>query len=170
MRKTPNALVLCLIGLLLAACSDDPVAPEPEPGIRLSLSSETLGPDETGSLSVAIKDVSGKVFALSLRIGYDPAVVEVEENDGYAPGGFLGSDALGIFQVDDGVIYLSLTDINDNGKALRSGSVGTITIRGLAPGVCHFMIDPENVRFIDATGTEVFVEGLELGEAMVTVE
>ena len=165
--KNTVLLLLCSLTMLVCGCSDDdPSIPDPDPGVQpsvqLTLTSETIGVGEESILSIILDDIDDSVFALSLRIGYDPAVVVVDEDTGFLIGDFMSADALALFQIQGRVLYLSLTDIGGTSKALKSGSIGTVTVEGMNADQCDFTIAVEDFRFIDAAGGDVLVTDLQV--------
>jgi hypothetical protein len=175
MGKSNSTLVMAIGILTLAAigCSDggDPVAPvDPLPGIAVSLSKNTVEIGEEASLSVSLNGVDAQVFALSIRIGFDEEVVNIDEETGFVVGDFIGNEAIALFQIEDEMIYISVTNIADKGKSLRSGAIGDILFSGASQGQCEFTVDPEDLRFIDATGAEMAVNGLEMTGIVVNIQ
>lgn len=165
-------LILCGLALLVCGCSgDDPAKPEPaQPSVLLSLASSTVDVGDPSVLSISLNEIGDSVFALSLRISYDPVLVEVDESSAFLAGEFFGTNEVVLFQVEPGVMYLSITEIADNGKALRSGLVGTVAMQALSAGQCDFSISGDDLRFIDATGADVEIQNLEITDVFLTVQ
>lgn len=172
-RKT--ILILWCLALLVCGCSgDDPANPEPgpsaSPSVHLSLADSLVDVGATGVLSISLNDIRDSVFALSLRVSYDPVFVGVDEHAAFLSGDFFGANTVALFQIEPGVMYLSITDIADNSKALKSGLVGTVALQGLSAGQCDFMVSVDDLRFIDATGADMVVKDLEISDVSLTVQ
>jgi len=96
--------------------------------------------------------------------------VEIDEDTSFSVGDFLGANAVALFQVEAGVIYLSITDIAGSSKALNSGTVGAVVVQGLSVGQCVFTIAIDDLRFIDAAGADVELADLEATEVSLSVQ
>jgi hypothetical protein len=120
-------------------------------------------------LSIDLTDVDERVYALSLRIGYSPAVVDVADGSAFSSGDILGANVVSLFRVESGVIYLAITRLANNAKTVKTGALGTIAIRGLSAGQCAFTVAAEDVHFVDAAGGAIAAPGLAVTGASVVV-
>ncbi len=160
----------CMLILGAGCGGDNPAEPEPTPTISVSLSDQIIHAGDTGSLSIALNDIDASVFAMSMRIEYAPAVLVIREQDAYGPGVYFGTDALALLQVDDGIMYLAITRIASKSADKNSGLVGEIAFNAQQNGQCDFIVNIDDVRFIDANGQNVEIPDLAIRETTLTVE
>jgi len=156
----------------LAGCGGDSVTPEPVPSPSLGLSpaSATVPAGEQGRITIKLNDIEGGAFAVSMRIDYDPGLVEISEGTAFSTGDFFGPDALAFFKVEPGVVHLSVTGIAGRSKALRSGDVGTITVQGRTPGECRFTVPREHLAIIGPSGSEIPTESLVVSGTSLSIK
>jgi hypothetical protein len=166
------ALILGCVLLAAGGCGeDDPAAPAtPDPALRLVADTGEIAVGESAVLRIEAADLDDGLFAMGLRIEFDDEIVAIDEDDGFAIGGLLGADAIALFQVEAGVVHLAVSGIAPEGKSYRSGLLGEMRVDGVAAGSSLFRIQPDQLVFIDESGEDLPVDGLEIEAVTLSVE
>lgn len=139
-RKTLSLMVLCplLFAASLSAgdvCAQETARIYPEPAQAL------VGEGQTTMVEVRIENVQN-LYALDIRLSFDPAVVEVADADPaedgiqVRPGDLLSVDftVKNVADNDQGTVWVALTQLNPSEPVSGSGTAFVITFKGKRQG------------------------------------
>lgn len=134
-----------ILGILLAvtllAASAHGAAAQATTRVVLSPASALVGEGQTAAVEVRVENVQD-LYGLDIRIGFDPAVVEVVDADAtqtgvqVRPGDLLSVDFMIRNTVDNaqGTIWYALTQLNPSEPVSGSGAVFIILFKGKQRG------------------------------------
>jgi hypothetical protein len=109
--------------------------------VQFAPATATVDAGQTVSVQVRIENVQG-LYGFDIRLGFDPAAVEVIDEDGSAegvqirPGDLLKSDFVVRNLADNaaGTVWYALTQLNPSEEVSGSGIAFTVTFRGKLAG------------------------------------
>lgn len=164
-----RAIILGIMIVLLAGCSKNStgVTEKQAPQLYFLPDNTTVSVGNDSDFSLMISNLATPVFAVSLRLYYDDAVVSFSDSSGFAASNFFGTDAIRFAHQEDSVIYLSITRIKGQNGVSGSGVVGTLTFGGRSAGTSTIRIDPDELHFYDSLGKIITVANLELKELVI---
>jgi hypothetical protein len=169
--QTTRLLLLSLITLSLSmiGCDSDDVS-EPvnrTPGILLSPQELNIPQTQSATLELAAENIPDTVFALSLAIDYDGAILEYST---YVSDGddVFGAEAIEFVHADS-ALYLSFSRTNMQSAVSPNGRICSITFTPRATGTSNLTFRGGSVVFYDRNGEEIDIEDLVEQHAVVIV-
>ncbi len=133
-----------------------------DPAVRIVPAASTIVADQTVVLSVTVDAVTN-LYAVEFVLEFDPTVVEVvDANTAVAgiqitPGGFLSPDTVVVNEANNalGTINFALSQSAPSPPVSGSGTLATITFRGLATGTSE--VGFTSVTLTDNVGDPIAV-------------
>lgn len=147
--KTGKIFHLLSLLTLLATLFAIPTGPAfaADPVVRIVPAAATVHVNETVVISVVVENVAN-LFGAEFHLEFDPNMVEVVDADPatdgvqITPGTFLSPDFIAQNQASNvvGTVDFAVSQMAPKGPVSGSGTLATITFRGLSPGVVNVTI------------------------------
>lgn len=166
--------IFLLSMVFLCGCSedssDDPVSPATNPMVILQPSASTVAVGGETDLALSVQNLTPPVFAITMQIRFDAAVLSCADTLMSAASGFLGSDVISFAEVADSTVHLALTRVQGQTQVEGSGALCALRLTGIASGSSTVRILPSELQFFDSLGAAVSIPDLETSSATITVQ
>jgi hypothetical protein len=154
--------LLIILTLLVGCQAQTPPQPTPSmpagsPWVHVEPATSKLKVGQSIPLSVAIdnaQDLSG----VELFLGYDPAVIEIQDEDTATPGtqlkidGLLAADFVAFNQVEEGLAGVAFLQLPPRQPATGTGQLISLAATGLEAGTTAITL---SVKLADSTGNPI---------------
>jgi len=157
MNKLKSVSIFIFV-LLFSACN---LFTKATPQIHLTNFDSTFGGGETISISVTANDVKQDVFAISLRLIYDPEYISFNADQSNWIGDVWSDEALGILEDENHTIYISITEVAGSSSLKPNGTILTLDFTLEQIGAFIDFVD-DQLFFYDEDGAAINISNLEI--------
>jgi hypothetical protein len=130
---------------------------------------QSIGINENASLEMVINGLSEPIFAMSMQISYNSSILSFNDSTGFSVGEFFGDQNIVFVNVDNSIIYISMSIQQGNSAVDGAGTISTLTFKGSSSGTSEIEISLSDLHFFDSGGNEISTENFETVPAMITV-
>ncbi|NQV16527.1 hypothetical protein HQ531_13780 [bacterium] len=142
----------------------------PNPTISLTGPEQTVSVGEVFVMSVQIQDFRTPFFAISMRFSYDSSRVSFQPAETAWIGDVWSGNAIGITEMEDGLIYSSITQIAGDDLVEDNGELLSINFVGDETGEAVFEIQSDELFFYDEDGAQIIIDDLTIHSDSISVE
>jgi len=130
----------------------------------------TFGVGETISIDVNVDDMKNNIFAMSLRIVYDPDYISFDNSQSDWIGSMWSDGAIGILEDENNTIYISITEIAGASDFKPNGTILSLyfTIEATGTSLIDFVDD--QIFFYDEDGNAINLSDIEVTGYSITIE
>ncbi len=169
------AVILLLIPvMMMAGCSDDSSptstpSTSDDPSLAFSSTSVTMCSSDETAISLDGDNMPEEVFALSFELQVSDADVITFDASQSEIGSLFGDEAILFTQMEDDVLYATVTRIQSDTTWQTEGTVLTLTLQAQAAGSATLNMLVDALVFYNEAGNEIEVEGINVADVSVTV-
>lgn len=170
MRYSILVLFTLAISFLISCEETNPEAAIP--AITLVSSEATTSIGSTVSITADISDLPADFFAVSMRISFDSNRLTIDDSQTNWIGNLWSSSAIGLFEVESGIVYLSITQVAGGGSVSVSGDgiVMELEVTAEQAGVASLNLIQSDLVFYDENGAKITMSDLEIEGVSITIE
>jgi len=163
-----SIIILLTLGLFVILSCED--ASEASPAITLESSQAIAAIGATISVTAKITDLPADFFAVSMRISYDSDRLTIRDDQSNWIGSIWSSSAIGMLEVESGIIYLSITQVAGAGNVSGDGTVLTLEFDTRQAGIASLDLIQRDLVFYDKDGAELAMNELKIEGVDITIE
>lgn len=162
--------ILILSMFLIMSCEEASDPDVIKPMITLESSDATTTVGSTFSVTAKIADLPDDFFAISMRISFDSNRLTIGDDQAGWIGNLWSSSAVGLLEVESGIVYLSITQIAGSGSVSGDGIVLSLDVTAEQSGVTALDLIQSRLIFYDENGAEITMSDLEIEGVSITIE
>lgn len=140
------------------------------PKINLTNLDSTFASGETISIAVDVSNLKQDIFALSLRIVYDPDYISFDEDQDTWIGDLWSDDVIGLIEGENNTIYISITEVAGALPFNTDGTVMTLDFTLEQSGTTLLDFVDDQLFFYDEDGNVITLSEIEIEGISITVE
>ena len=167
--KNFSTIVFSIVFLFLISCESSS-EPETNPAISISVLSESINVGSQVEVFVKIVDFPDDVFAISGRLSFDENRITISNDQADWMGNIWSSSAIGFLNIEDGIIYFSVSQIAGSGNADNQGTSLTIEITADVAGTTSIDLLPSQLSLYDSDGEELDIDNLDIDGVSLIIE
>jgi len=168
MKYSISVLFVLVLSSIISCEETDPEATIPT--ITLVSSQATTSIGSTISITANIAELPADFFAVSMRISFDSNRLTINDSQTNWIGNLWSSSAIGLFEVESGIVYLSITQIAGSGNVSGDGTIMELDLTAEQVGVASLTLIQSDLVFYDVNGAEVTMSELEIDGVSITIE
>lgn len=158
---------LLFVSIIFFGCS---MFSETQTTVSFIPNSLKLTVGQSGEVEIKIENFNEKIFAVSMHIMYDPAIVSFSNLRAADKYDFFGLNCLTFAKRDSTTLYLTVTSIKGQTGSSGSGAVCGLNFVGNSAGKSALEIVPLSLHFYDSNGDGVFIKDLQIQQSSITVQ
>jgi len=162
--------VLLTLSVFLVFSCDKPTDPVLTPSVKLESSEVTTTVGSIITIRAVATDLPSDFFAVSLRISFDSNRLTIGGDQSDWIGDVWSSSAIGLIEVESGIVYLSITQVAGAGNISGNGTILSLNLTTEQAGVASLDLVQSQLVFYDSNGGEVPMNDLEIEGASITIE
>ncbi len=166
--KNIKVLMILLTAMLVLTC-ENASDPATNPLIGISVADETINTGSIFELTVEITDFPSELFAISGRLSFDENRISIDDTQTEWIGNIWSQSALGLLEVENGIVYFSVTQVAGSGNADNGGTILTIQVAPEQSGSTSLDLLPSQLTFYDSDGQELNIKNLDIEGISLTI-
>ena len=160
-------ILLAFALLLFAGCN---LFSGGTPTINMTNLDLTFGVGETISVDINVDDMKENIFAMSLRIVYDPDYISFDDTQSDWIGSLWSDDAIGILEDNNNTVYISITEVAGASDFKPNGTVLSLDFTIEASGTTLIDFVDDQIFFYDDEGAVINLTEIEVTGYSLTVQ
>lgn len=162
-------IIAALICVQITSCSKS-TGSKSDPSLYFDPPDITISNGAQTAVTLNVADLDVKIFAVSMRLNYDPQMLSFDQNSGFVLGDLFDQNEISLVINNEGHIHVSLSLVQGTDPFKRDGSLATFTFGGMVAGTTQINIDQNELFFYDQSGNSLEMADLTVEVLAVSVE
>ena len=164
--KRITIILFLLSALLFTGC----IFPASTPSLEMQNFDSTFAPGETITIDINVDGIRDKIFAVCLRIAYDPDYVSFEDSQTGWIGTMWSDEAIGILEADSNTVYISISEIAGADDFIPRGEMLSLDFTLEQSGTTLIDYIDDQIFFYDEEGSVINITEIEVTGYSLTIE
>jgi hypothetical protein len=161
-------LILIALSLVIISCENNTTEPyESNLYLQLSTSQTEVNTGDEVQIDVQITECSEPIFAISMQIEFDNTILNFTESQNESE--FFGDNCIIFFQGTEGIIYSSVSLMQNEEQVSGVGTLFSLTFASVAAGTSELNILLNEIKVYDEEGNTIEIDNIQTENIQINV-
>lgn len=155
------------ISLLFSCTTSQNTSTEFLIDLSIQPASENIQIGDSSQLNIVMDECTEPIFALTMQIEFSAELISVDSSE---IGDFFSQNAINLFQIEDNIMYISISSIQGEESVSGNGSLMGIHFTAFDVGTAEISIIPGSVNIFDATGNTLEADEIKINNSVIEID